>query len=335
MVDLALLGCGHIHTPGFTKMVKKRTDVQVKSVWDHDAARGQACADELGARFLGDARTILADPQIVGVVICSETNRHEELVTQVTQAKKHVFVEKPLGMGAPDAYAMADAIERAGVKFQTGYAQRSWGPVHFVRDHLNKGSFGTVTRARYSVCHSGALEGWFDKQWRWMADPKQAGVGAFGDLGTHGLDILIWLFGDVDRVTASIASGTARYPDCDELGEGTIVFKKGTIATLAASWDDWSNPMSMMISGTDACASIINDRLYFKSPKVPGADGKLPVPDEQIPKGWPHAFELFLDAMAGRDVPLVGAREAAYRSAVMEAMYEAARTNSWVSPRSS
>ena len=254
-------------------------------------------------------------------------------MTQVTQAKKHVFVEKPLGMGARDAYAMAVAIERAGVKFQTGYFTRSWGPIHFVRDHLNKGSFGKVTRARYSVCHSGALEGWFDKQWRWMADPKQAGVGAFGDLGTHGLDILIWLFGDVDRITATINNGTARYPGCDELGEGTILFKSGTVATLAASWDDWAHPMPMMISGTDAFAAIIHDKLYFKSPKVPGADGKSPVPDEQIPKGWPHAFDLFLDAVTGKDVPLVGAREAAYRSAVMEAMYEAARTNSWVSPK--
>ena len=334
MVDLALLGCGHIHTPGFIKMVKKRSDVQVKSVWDHDATRGQASADEVGGRFIGDVRTILSDPQISGVVICSETNRHEELVTQVTQAKKHVFVEKPLGMGSRDAYAMADAIERAGVKFQTGYFTRSWGPIHFVRDHLRKGSFGNVTRARYSVCHSGALEGWFDKQWRWMADPKQAGVGAFGDLGTHGLDVLIWLFGDVDRVTASINNGTARYPGCDELGEGTILFKNGVVATLAASWDDWSNPMPMMISGTGAYASIINDKLYFKSPKLQGADGKSPVPDDQIPRGWPHAFDLFLDAMTGKDVPLVGVREAAYRSAVMEAMYEANHTNSWVSPKS-
>ena len=333
MVDLALVGCAHIHTPGFLKMIQKRPDVQVKSVWDHDAARGQANADELGARYFGDVRTILNDPLITGVVICSETNRHEELVSGATQAKKHIFVEKPLGMGARDAYAMAGAIERAGVKFQTGYFMRSTGPVHFVRDHLARGSFGKVTRARYSVCHQGALDGWFDKQWRWMADPAQAGVGAFGDLGTHGLDILIWLFGDVERVTATIADGTARYPKCDELGEGTIVFKNGVIATLAASWDDWSNPMSMMVSGTDAFASVVNDKLYFKSPKVPGADGKSPVPDDQIPKGWPHAFDLFLDAVTGKDVPLVPAREAAYRSAVMEAMYEGAKQRSWVAPR--
>jgi predicted dehydrogenase len=336
MVDVALLGVAHIHTPGFLKTLKKRTDVQVKSVWDPDDARGQAVADDVGARFFGDPRTILQDPQVGGVIVCSETHRHEELVSQITAAKKPLFVEKPLGVGARDAYAMADMIERAGVKFQTGYANRSWGPVHFVRDHLNRGTFGTVTRARYSVCHHGALDGWFDNEWRWMADPAQAGVGAFGDLGTHGLDALVWFFGDVERVCASIHTGTARYPGCDELGEATIVFKSGVVATLAASWDDWSNPMPLMVSGTEAFAAIINDKVYLKRGGDKNSDGTTPVPDDQIPKGWPHAFELFLDAVVGnRDVPLVGAREAAYRSAVMEAMYEASRKRTWVEVPSS
>ena len=41
------------------------------------------------------------------------------------------------------------------------------------------------------------------------ADPKIAGCGAFGDLGTHSLDILLWMFGDVASATGTIANGTA------------------------------------------------------------------------------------------------------------------------------
>src|SRR3954464_6348682 len=98
---------------------------------------------------------------------------------------------------------------------------RGWPPILFLREHVNKGSFGKITRLRFSNCHSGALGGWFDTEWRWMADVKQAGVGGFGDLGTHGLDILMWWLNEsgVDNCTAAIANGTARYPSCDELGE--------------------------------------------------------------------------------------------------------------------
>ncbi len=59
-----------------------------------------------------------------------------------------------------------------------------------------------------------------------------------------------------------------------------------------------------------------------------GADGRQPW--EDLPPAWPHAFELFLDALNGQAAPLVTAREAAVRSEVMEAFYRGAHTQSWV-----
>src|SRR5688572_13047389 len=236
MATLALVGCAHIHTPGFIKAIGKRPDVKVKSVWDHDGARAKKRADELKAAVVDDFNTIYADSDIDAIVICSETDRHEALVLPAAMAKKDLFVEKPLGIGSKDAYTMADAIEKAGVKFQTGYFMRGQAHNVFIKDAIAKAKFGKITRARSSNCHSGALGGWFDTEWRWMADPKRAGVGGFGDLGTHGLDLLMWWLGDVSRCTATLDNGTARYKDCDELGEGLLRFKNGTIATLAASW---------------------------------------------------------------------------------------------------
>ena len=62
-----------------------------------------------------------------------------------------------------------------------------------------------------------------------------------------------------------------------------------------------------------------------------GADGKTPW--TELPDAWPHSFDVFLDAVAGKEtVPLVGAREAAVRSSVMEAMYQAARDRTWSTP---
>ncbi len=329
MPSYALVGCAHIHTPGFIKMLANRPHDKVRVVWDHDPARGRKRADELGARFVADERKIYTDAQVDGAIICSETDRHESLVLAAAEAKKHLFVEKPLGMGGRDAREMAEAIDRAGVLFQTGYFSRGKPELQCIRQHLAAGSFGKVTRARGSNCHAGSLGGWFDAEWRWMADPKQAGCGAFGDLGTHALDILIWLLGDVETATAQIDPGTGRYDGCDETGEGMLRFASGAIGTLAAAWTDIANPLSYLVSGTEGHAAIINDQLFFQSQRVEGADGKQPW--TELPEAWPHAFELFLDAVGGKeDVPLVTAREAAYCSAVMEAMYEGARENKWI-----
>ncbi|MCB0188541.1 MAG: Gfo/Idh/MocA family oxidoreductase [Caldilineaceae bacterium] len=329
MKTLALVGCAHIHTPGFVKRLQARNDVKVTTVWDHEFARADKWATETGAQTVNDLSVIWSDNTIDGVIICSETNRHQPLVEAAAAAKKHMFVEKPLGIGAADSLAMASAIEEAGVLFQTGYFQRG-NPIHlFIREQIQAGHFGKITRVRHSNCHAGSLGGWFDTDWRWMADLEQAGVGGFGDLGTHSLDILMWLLGDVARVTATVDVATGRYGDCDEYGEGLLVFQNGAVATLAAGWVDVAHPVNVIVSGTEGHAYASNGQLYFKSSHVAGADGITPW--TELPAEWPHAFELFLDALVGKpDVPLVSPSEAAARSIVMSALYEGANENRWV-----
>ena len=85
-ITLAFVGCAHIHTPGFVNLLKKRQDVKVKSVWDHDAARAEKRAKELGAQVVNDVDKIWSDRDIAAVVICSETNRHHDLLLAAAKA---------------------------------------------------------------------------------------------------------------------------------------------------------------------------------------------------------------------------------------------------------
>ncbi|HAR67542.1 MAG TPA: gfo/Idh/MocA family oxidoreductase, partial [Lentisphaeria bacterium] len=255
MTNIALIGGGHIHAPSFIKRINEDAEIQAVAVWDQDAGRAAERAEALSAPVVS-LDEIWADASIPAVVICSETDQHEELVLASAAAGKDMFVEKPLGMAAADSYSMAAAIREAGVKFQTGYFNRANAAHMFIRGQLAAGAFGTVTRVRHSNCHSGALAGWFDSDWRWMADPAIAGCGAYGDLGTHSLDLLLWLFGEVEQVTGSIMSVTDRYPGCDETGEGFLKFKSGVIGSIAASWVDVGNPITLQVFGTEGWATV-------------------------------------------------------------------------------
>jgi predicted dehydrogenase len=331
MHQVALVGCAHIHTPGFIKRINGRPDIHVKSVWDHDPARAAQRAAELNAQIVADYNAIYADPDIEAVIICSETNLHEELVIPAAAAKKNIFAEKPLGIGAADGYKMAKAIDASGVLFHTGYFRRG-DPIHiFIRDQIQKGSFGKISRIRHTNCHSGSLGGWFDTEWRWMADPSQAGVGAYGDLGSHSLDILIWMMGDVDRVTSTLNVVTGRYDKCDESGEGLLQFSNGVAGSMAAGWIDVADPVWLEVSGTEGHAHVHDNQLFFVSKHVNGADGKTPW--TALPEKQTAGFDLFLDAIEGKaNAPFVSAQEAAYRSSVMEALYFAHDQKRWVTP---
>ena len=332
MITLAIAGCAHIHIGGFIHTLKGRPDIVCKTVWDYDEARAERRAAEIGASAAESVDALCADPEIDAVIVCTETNLHEQVVLPLAAAKKHLFVEKPLGFASADAFRMAAAIEAAGVIYGTGFFMRGF-PAHlFLKQQVESGAFGRITRVRGSNCHAGALGRWFDTEWRWMADPKIAGVGAFGDLGAHMLDILLWLLGDVSEATAQLDRGTGAYEGCDETGEGLLRFTNGTIGTLAAAWDDVADPVTLQICGTEGHAVIVSGDLYFKSSHVDGADGKSPWTG--LPPAQPASLEAFLDAVQGKEAALVTVREAATRSAVMEALYEGARESRWTAPKS-
>jgi predicted dehydrogenase len=325
---VALVGGAHIHAPGFIDTIKKRDDVSVVAVWDHDEARAARRAESLGCPVVADLNTIWEDASIPLVFIYSETDRHLDLITAAASAGKHVFAEKPLGVSAADSFRMAAALNAAGVLFTTGYFQRLKPEIRFLKQQIDAGAFGTITRVRSSTCHNGSLGGWFDTEWRWMADPKVAGVGAFGDLGTHGLDILMYLCGPVKSVAADIRPVTHRYGDCDETGEALLEFESGVIGTLAAGWLDVDNPVTLLVSGTEGHAAIVQGNLFFRSEHVDGADGKEPWTD--LPEAWPHPIEQIVNAAQGKPFEsLIAPDEAASRVAVMEAAYTASERKAW------
>ena len=339
MKTLGFLGVSHIHTPNFARHINERGDqFRVKSVWDSQPERARIAAGHLPGAGLATVDAIVADAEIDAVIITSETSLHRELVEAAAAAGKHMFLEKPLAADPDDADAMRAAIERAGVIFQIGHFMRGYPQYRALKQLLDEGALGRITRVRHSNVHQGGIDGlfdpgngWYADGWMWMTDTEQAGVGGFGDLGAHSLDILMWLLGDVDMVTAQVDNLLGKYA-CDEYGEGMLRFANGAIGTLAAGWVDLLPTSPIFISGTQGVAYVDDGKLLVKSLNLPGADGGEWT---DLPRALPHAFLLFLDALNGEDVPLISAKEAADRTAVMSAFYRAAESNSWVRPRSS
>jgi predicted dehydrogenase len=327
----AFLGVAHIHTPSFIKTLEQRSDeIRVKAVYDPQPERGARRAAEIpGSQFVTDPSAILDDPEITSVVVCSETNRHRDLVIRAAQAGKHLFVEKPLGLGREDSEAMADAIRASGVTFQTGFFMRGSSTAQFIRQAVQAGDLGKITRIRYSNGHQAALAGWFDTEWRWLTDPVQAGGGAMLDLGAHVLDQIIHIFpateGEVVQVAASLGSRGGRYGmEIDEYGAGLLTFASGAIAEMEASWVDPALHSPTEVFGTEGQIQVRDGSLYYYSSRVPEIEGKVPVTN--LPPKAPHAFDLFWDSLLGKPVPipLVSIDEALLGSILMERLYQAA-----------
>lgn len=334
MTRIGILTAGHIHTPGFVKRLKERKDVQIAAVWDPNPLLAKKIAGEFAAPIAASAQAIIDDATIPAVVISGTTAQHDGLVVAVAHAGKHAFVEKPLATTSAEANRIFTAFKESAAIFQTGHFMRSDPLNQFIRQEIAAGNLGTITRARHSNCHHGAMAGWFDTDYRWFFQKDQAGGGGFYDLGCHSVDILVYFFGAIESVTAAMAPKTIKYPQIDEYGEGILRFKNGVIATVTGSWVDIANPVTCQIAGTEGHLHVVNGQLFYNSKKtsVPGADGKQPIDRAHFPAALPHAFDLFFEVLAGKQDRnlLIPIEDAVNVARAMDAMYLADKLGQWV-----
>jgi predicted dehydrogenase len=329
-IQVALVGGAHIHAPDFVNRMSRHEKVETRYVWDPNPETARARQRVSGGDVVDDPSVIFSDEEVKAVVIGTETVRHMDVIRPAIDARKHLFVEKPVGLDGREAELIAEMVNQAGVLFQTGYFMRSSDVNRTIKKLMDEKALGDITRLRISNVHSGAIGGWFDGEWRWMADPDQAGVGAFGDLGCHAADLLLWFMSD-DRpasCTAHIDSVLNRYPGSDEYGEGMVRFDSGAVATIAGGWVDHANPNQIEISGTKGHLRVTNGELYLQ---VPDLNASASDPWEELEEAIRHPLDLFFDAVAGEEhLPLITANEAAKVNRLITEMYRAGSERSWV-----
>ncbi len=127
----------------------------------------------------------------------------------MARAGKHIWIEKPVGLNASDAMAVADAARDAGVQSAVGFNYRNAPAVAAARDQIGSGELGSVTHARfrlfsdYAAHPEGALS--------WRFERERGGTGVLGDLASHGVDLARYLLGDIASVvTDSVIFVTER-----------------------------------------------------------------------------------------------------------------------------
>ena len=328
MLHVALLGTAHIHTQDFAKLLASRDDVAVKWVWDTQVQRREHCAQQLGATPTDDAYEAMHDPDVAALIICSETNLHQELIAATLETGKPLFTEKPLALTAQVARDLAKEIERSVVLFHIGFFFRAQPVYQTLRRAIEAGHFGTVVHLHAQFAHQGALEGWFDTEYRWMTDPKQASSGAFADLGLHLIDLLLWLGGDVEAGIAQTCRPTGRYDGFDEYGSGMLRFANGATGSVTAGWLEPTTASSFSLVGTRGKAVVAENHLTVTG----DAATEFAWQGLEVTLAAQDNLATFLDLVMQGSRTVISPAEAFRAVAVMEALQRSVETGRWEAP---
>ena len=214
MVDtlgVAVIGfgwMGRVHTQAYARVRHHYPQLplvpELVTVAEEVPGRAEEAAAQFGfASTTRDWRAVAADPRVRAVSITAPNCLHREIGVAMAEAGKHIWIEKPVGLTAEDAGAVADAVAKAGVQGAVGFNYRNAPAVEAARELIASGEIGTVTHVRvrlfsdYAAHPEGALT--------WRYERERGGSGVLGDLASHGVDLARHLLGDITSLTADTA----------------------------------------------------------------------------------------------------------------------------------
>ncbi|KMS88898.1 MULTISPECIES: Gfo/Idh/MocA family protein [Streptomyces] len=214
MVDalgVAVIGfgwMGRVHTQAYARLPHHYPRLPLRprlvTVAEEVPGRAEEAAERFGfASATRDWREVAADPRVRAVSVTAPNFLHREIGVAMAEAGKHLWIEKPVGLTAGDARAVADAVAKAGVQGTVGFNYRNAPAVEAARELIASGEIGTVTHVRirlfsdYAAHPDGALT--------WRYERERGGSGVLGDLASHGADLARFLLGDIAALTADTA----------------------------------------------------------------------------------------------------------------------------------
>ncbi|MFF9672331.1 Gfo/Idh/MocA family protein [Streptomyces eurythermus] len=214
MVDalgVAVIGfgwMGRVHTRAYARLPHHYPDLPLRprlvTVAEEVPGRAEEAAERFGfVSATRDWREVAADPRVQAVSVTAPNFLHREIGVTLAEAGKHLWIEKPVGLTAADARAVADAVARAGVQGTVGFNYRNAPAVEAARELLASGGIGTVTHVRVRLFSDYAADP--DTALTWRYERRRGGSGVLGDLASHGVDLARFLCGEI----ASLAADTA------------------------------------------------------------------------------------------------------------------------------
>lgn len=157
-----------------------------------------------------DWRDIVGRDDVGAVSVTGPNFVHREVAVAAAEAGKHVWVEKPVGRGAAEARAVADAVHASGVQSAVGFNYRNAPAVERARELVGEGRLGRIEQvdvrmlADYSAHPQGALS--------WRFEAARAGSGVLGDLVCHGIDLARYVVGDPAALVSDAATFITERP---------------------------------------------------------------------------------------------------------------------------
>jgi len=293
IVQIGMGGWGKNHTRILSQLGV------LSAVCDTDSQKSKEYGEKYSVNHYESFDDLLSSEEFDGAFVVTPTSTHTEIATKLLEAKKHVFVEKPMTYKSEDGEKLAKLAEKNKVVLTCGYIERFNPAVDVVKKFVKEKKYGDLVM----------LE--FHRENRMPLHIKDVGI--IYDTSVHDIDTANWLFDDMPHVVFARA-GKIKH-EHEDFASIMLGYKNDKVAIISSNWITPKKVRKFNAVCTDA---IISSDFITQEIIVEKSDESETIQNE---KQEPLLLEIqnFLGAIEGKNEQVVKSEEAVNVTKIAEA----------------
>ncbi|HSB82883.1 MAG TPA: Gfo/Idh/MocA family oxidoreductase, partial [Nitrosarchaeum sp.] len=271
----------------------------LSAVCDANIERSREYGEKYSVRHYNKLDDLIKYEEFDGAFVVTPTSTHTEIATKLLEAKKHVFVEKPMTYKSEDGQRILELAEKNKVILTCGYIERFNPAVDIVKKFVKGKKFGELVM----------LE--FHRENRMPLHIKDVGI--IYDTSVHDIDTANWLFDDTPQVVFA-RSGRINH-EHEDFASIMLGYKNDKVAIISSNWITPKRVRTFTAVCTDA---IITSDFISQEVKVEKKE-ETEIPRNEKQEPLLLEIQSFLGAIEGKNELIVKPQQAVNVTKIAEA----------------
>ncbi len=269
------------------------------AVFDANAERSKEYGEKYSVNHYDSLDDLINSEEFEAAFVVTPTLTHAAIATKLIEAKKHVFVEKPMTYDSSEGEKLKELAQKNKVLLTCGFIERFNPAVDIVKNYLEEKKYGELVM----------LE--FHRENRMPLHIKDVGI--IYDTSVHDIDTANWLFDEMPYVVFA-RSGKINH-EHEDFANIMLGYRDNRTAVISSNWITPKKVRTFSAVCTDAV--IVSD-FISQEIKVEGREEPENLKNEQKE---PLLLEIqsFIGAIEGKNNLVVEPQQSVNVTKIAEA----------------
>ena len=279
MLRAGFIGFGRMGITHFS-ILNTHPGVEIIAICDPSKSIRTILKKYLDLEIFSNYQEMIDKVSLDFVVISTPTDSHADIITYAIDNGLHAFSEKPFALTAADGQKTLNHLQNKNLVNQIGYVNRFNEVFVEVKRMLDAGIIGEIINFRSEMYGATVLK---DSKTSWRGHRKSGG-GCMYEFACHCIDLVVYLFGQPDKVMGSVMQRIYS-SDAEDLVISNFAYNDGCNGTIMVNWSDetFRKPTNLVtIFGTRGkiAADKHAYKIYLKEPD----------PGNGFQRGWNTSY---------------------------------------------